>query len=126
MQRWDPREKKEKWNYCTIWYDIETTQHTEIEGKPNVFEHRPNLLVAQAVCDECSEIPQNDYFCRVCKTRQHVFHNLDNPNLSVMGQFLDYLQSFPAKTELLIIAHNARAFDAVFVLQELVARKLKP
>ncbi|XP_034236318.1 uncharacterized protein LOC117642344 [Thrips palmi] len=43
-----------------------------------------------------------------------------------MSQFITYLQSFGAKTELLIVAHNAKAFDAVFVLQELVARRLKP
>jgi len=81
-----------------------------VEGKPGVFEHCPNLLVSQAVCDECSHIPQNVYFCTVCKTRQQVFHNLDDPNIHVMSQFINYLQSFPAKTELLIIAHNAKAF----------------
>ncbi|XP_034236331.1 uncharacterized protein LOC117642355 [Thrips palmi] len=43
-----------------------------------------------------------------------------------MSKFITYLQSFGAKTELLIVAHNAKAFDAVFVLQELVARRLRP
>ncbi|XP_026288119.2 uncharacterized protein LOC113213310 [Frankliniella occidentalis] len=42
-----------------------------------------------------------------------------------MGQFIDYLQSFPPKHELLLVAHNAKAFDGVLVLQELLARKLK-
>ena len=59
-------------------------------------------------------------------TRRQVFHNLDNPNLNVLSQFLDYLQSFPPKSELLIIAHNAKSYDGVLVLQELVKRKLKP
>jgi len=126
MQQWEPQEKKEKWSYHTIFYDIETTQCDEIEGKPGVFEHKPNLLVSQTICDKCCDIPDNNYFCTVCKNRQHVFHNLDNPNLNVMSQFLDYLQSFPAKTELLIVAHNAKSFDAIFVLQEMIKRKLKP
>jgi len=97
-----------------------------VEGKPHTFEHKPNLLVSQAVCDQCSNVAQNDYFCGVCKTRQHVFHNLDDENMNVVGQFVDYLQSFGAKTELIMVAHNAKSFDSIFVLQELIARRLKP
>ncbi|KAK3918067.1 putative DNA polymerase [Frankliniella fusca] len=125
MQRWTEREKKDKWTYVTIYYDIETTQCKPVEGKPDTFEHKPNLLVSQAVCDKCVNVAQNDHFCAACKTRQHVFHNLDDPNVCVMGQFFDYLQSFPAKTEILLVAHNAKAFDAVFALQEVIERKLK-
>ncbi|KAK3910706.1 putative DNA polymerase [Frankliniella fusca] len=113
MQRWTEREKKDKWTYVTIYYDIETTQCKPVEGKPDTFEHKPNLLVSQAVCDKCVNVAQNDHFCAACKTRQHVFHNLDDPN------------SFPAKTEILLVAHNAKAFDAVFALQEVIERKLK-
>ncbi|KAJ1523119.1 hypothetical protein ONE63_001012 [Megalurothrips usitatus] len=126
MRPWEEREKKPKWNYLAVYYDIETTQCDPVEGKVDTFEHKPNLLVCQTVCDTCSDIPQNDYFCTVCKNRQHIFHNLDDPNLSVMAQFLDYLQSFPAKTEILLLAHNAKSFDGIFVLQEVLARKLKP
>ena len=126
MSTWNEREKKEKWNYITIYYDIETTQCDPVEGKADTFEHKPNLLVTQAVCDKCCEIQQNDYFCTVCKNRQNVFHNLDGGSVNVMGQFLNYLQSYPSKTELLIVAHNAKSFDGIFVLQEVIARKLKP
>ncbi|KAK3924463.1 putative DNA polymerase [Frankliniella fusca] len=42
-----------------------------------------------------------------------------------MGQFFDYLQSFGPKTKILLAAHNSRSFDAVFVTQEAVKRKLK-
>jgi hypothetical protein len=111
MQGWDDKEKKKDWKYISIYYDIETTQHEPIQGKPGTFEHKPNLLISQAICDECKDVNQNDYFCTICKNRQHVFHNLDDPNLSVIGQFIDYLKSFPKKTALLIIAHNAKAFD---------------
>lgn len=55
-----------------------------------------------------------------------MFHNLDDPNISVMKQFFDYLQSFGTKTEILLVAHNAKAFDSIFALQEVVRRKLKP
>ncbi|KAK3933027.1 Retrovirus-related Pol polyprotein from type-2 retrotransposable element R2DM [Frankliniella fusca] len=84
MQRWTKREKKDKWTYVTIYYDIETTQCKPVEGKPDTFEHKPNLLVSQAVCDKCVNVAQNDHFCAACKTRQHVFHNLDDPNVCVM------------------------------------------
>ncbi|MBW0532615.1 hypothetical protein O181_072330 [Austropuccinia psidii MF-1] len=126
MQPWEEKEKKPRVDYITIYYDIETTQNTPLEGKPNNYVHKPNLLVTQAVCDKCIHIPQNDYFCVTCKTRQHTFHNLDDPNINVIGQFLDYLQSFTGKTELLLVAHNAKSFDALFVIHELVARKLIP
>ncbi|KAK3931295.1 putative DNA polymerase [Frankliniella fusca] len=50
---------------------------------------------------------------------------LDDPNLNVMSQFFDYLQSFGPKTKILLAAHNSRSFDGVFVTQEAVKRKLK-
>lgn len=126
MSKWEEKEKKPKWDYITIYYDIETTQYAPVEGKKDTFEHKPNLLISHAVCDGCSDIRQNDYFCTVCKNRQQIFHNLDDDSVNVMGQFLDYLQSFPMKTELLIVAHNAKSFDGIFVLQEVIARKLNP
>ncbi|KAK3929146.1 putative DNA polymerase, partial [Frankliniella fusca] len=111
---------------CVFTDKKETTQDTPVPGKEETYEHKPNLLVCQAVCDQCIGVKQNDFFCNVCKTRQHVFHNLDDPNVSVMGQFFDYLQSFGAKTEILAVAHNSKAFDSIFALQEIIARKLKP
>ncbi|KAK3908165.1 putative DNA polymerase [Frankliniella fusca] len=50
---------------------------------------------------------------------------MDDNNVDVVKQFIDYLQSFGAKTELLITAHNAKAFDAVFLISEMVRRNLK-
>ena len=126
MQPWSEREQKEDWSYLTVYYDIETTQHTPVEGKANTFEHQANVLVCQTVCKECAHITQNDYFCTVCKSRQHIFHNLDDQNINVIDQFLDYLQSFPKKTCILLVAHNARAFDAVLVLNRYLARKIIP
>ncbi|KAK3926345.1 putative DNA polymerase [Frankliniella fusca] len=125
MQPWAEREKKNNWKYITVYYDIETTQHTPVEGKADTYEHIPNLLVSQAVCEECAHIPHNDYFCTVCQTRQRIFHSMDDPNLNVIGQFFDYLQSFGPKTKILLVAHNSRSFDGVFMVQEVVNRKLK-
>ena len=126
MQPWESRDKNEKWNYVTVYWDLETRQDEPVQGKTNTFEHKPNLLVSQAICDECKNQPGIDYFCTVCKARQHIFHSLDDPNLDIMSQFIDYLRSFPSKTEILLVAHNGKAFDAIFVLQQLIARKLKP
>lgn len=126
MTPWMEKPLKDKTKYVTLFYDIETVQEKEVEGKPGTYEHVPNLMVTQAVCKDCSDVGTNDFFCQVCKTRQHVFHNLDDPTLSVVSQFFDYLASFDTKTELLLIAHNAKSFDAIFVLQEIIARQLKP
>ncbi|XP_052128682.1 uncharacterized protein LOC127750612 [Frankliniella occidentalis] len=49
---------------------------------------------------------------------------MDDNNVDVVKQFIDYLQSFGAKTELLITAHNAKSFDAVFLIHEIIARQL--
>ncbi|XP_026287130.2 uncharacterized protein LOC113212583 [Frankliniella occidentalis] len=45
--------------------------------------------------------------------------------MGVMEQFFDYLQSFGPKTKILLVAHNAKAFDAMFALQEVIKRRLK-
>ena len=126
MQPWGEKEKKKDFKYLTVYYDIETTQCDPVEGRVDTFEHKPNLLVVHTVCDQCRDVPQNNYFCTVCRNRQNIFHNLDDPNLNVMGQFFDYLQSFQGKYEILLVAHNARSFDGIFALQEVIARKMKP
>ena len=126
MQPWQEKEKKENWNYVSVYYDIETTQCDPVQDARDVFEHKPNLLVSQAVCEECCHIPQNDYFCQVCKTRQNIFHSLEDQNINVISSFLDYLKTFPSKTQVLLIAHNAKSFDGIFILQELIRRQLKP
>ena len=126
MQGWEGREKRDKWHYISVYWDVEACQHLELEGHPGAFEHKANLIVSQAVCDTCFNVPQNEYFCPVCKTRQNIFYNLDDPNVNVMGQFIEYLRSVPAKTELLLIAHNSKAYDGVLALQEMIAQKLKP
>ena len=126
MTKWEEKEKKKDVHYITVYYDIETTQCDPLEGKPDIFEHKPNLLVCHAVCDMCTDVEQNDYFCTVCNSRQNVFHILDDPQLSGMGQFFDYLKSISKKAQILLVAHNAKSFDALFVLQEVIARQLNP
>ncbi|KAK3926575.1 putative DNA polymerase [Frankliniella fusca] len=126
MQKWKEEELKKGWKRVSVYYDFECTQCDALDDRAEIFEHKPNLLVCHTVCEACSYITQNDHFCNICQTRQHIFHNLDDKNINVVGQFLDYLQSFPAKVELLITAHNAKAYDSVFILQEMIKRHLKP
>jgi hypothetical protein len=85
MQPWEEKEQNEKWKYVRVYYDLETTQCDPVEGKPDSYEHKPNLIVSQAVSDLCLGVAQNEYFCVVCKTRQQIFHNLDNTDINVMG-----------------------------------------
>jgi hypothetical protein len=126
MQPWEEKEQKKDVKYLTVYYDIETDQSSPVPGLQNTFEHKPNLLVSHTVCDQCRNVTHNDYFCTVCRNRQNIFHNLDDPSLNVMSQFFDYLQSFKGKYEILLVAHNAKSFDGIFALQEVIARKMKP
>ena len=126
MTSWREKERKKDVNYITVYYDIETTQCDPVEGLDDTFEHKANLLVSQTVCDECCHVPHIDNFCTACKARQHIFHSLDDRNVNVVGQFIDYLHSISRKSEILVIAHNAQSFDAVLCLQEVFARKIKP
>ncbi|KAK3911543.1 putative DNA polymerase [Frankliniella fusca] len=125
IQKWSEKEKKRGIRYINIYFDLETEQSTPVEGKPGTFEHKPVLLVSQAVCDLCSHVEQNEHFCPVCKTRQQNFHNMDDGNVDVISQFINYLQSFGPKAELLIMAHNGKSFDFVFFIHEIVSRQLK-
>ncbi len=74
MTAWSEKQPKKGRHYLTVFYDIETTQNTPVLGKENTFEHKPNLIVSQTICKDCANVAQNDYFCRVCNTRQHIFH----------------------------------------------------
>ena len=56
MQPWQEKEKKNNFRYLTVYFDIESTQHDPIEGTTDIFEHKPNILVCQTVCDQCADI----------------------------------------------------------------------
>lgn len=99
-----------------VFYDFETQQHTRLHDEHSTRIHEPNLCVAQRVCTACITITNIETDCSKCGKREFVF--VDNPvgelvNLALSGKF--------KKT--ICIAHNARGFDAQFILRYLIEKQ---
>ncbi|XP_055709012.1 uncharacterized protein LOC129805255 [Phlebotomus papatasi] len=63
-----------------------------------------------------------DSYCRNCTPVEHVFES--DSNRSAVAKFLDYVLTFrPMPT--VAIAHNAKGYDAQFILEELCQREEK-
>ncbi len=96
-----------------VFYDFETQQHTQLHDENSTRIHEPNLCVAQRVCMSCIEIPNIDIDCVACGKREFVFS--DNP----VGELVKLALSGKFK-KTVCIAHNARGFDAQFILRYLI------
>lgn len=118
------REKK----YLYIFYDFETRQDTAYRGDINIKLHVPNLCVAQLVCSYCigQNTDDNDdnedelLWCDSCGVREHIF--FEDPVKQLLQLAVREKSGFD---EIICIAHNARSFDAQFVLRELAEQKSK-
>jgi len=102
-------------------FDFETTQSDPIgESKLGTeFEHRPNLCVARVICDDCRN---RDFegICGRCGVPEHVFEGVDCVNDFCRFLFNKFMKNTIA------IAHNARGFDAHFVMQYLSENGISP
>jgi hypothetical protein len=85
----------------------------------NSFEHVPNLVCVQqfyAVCEDDVDVD-----CRNCGKRKHSFWT------DPVGDLISYaFKSSPWADRVVAVAHNAKAFDLLFVLNRLVRMKLLP
>ncbi|XP_039315430.1 involucrin-like [Solenopsis invicta] len=102
-----------------VFYDFETRQDETYEGTENVKLHVPTLCVAQQICAACVAIDDMTVRCRWCGTREFVF------NIDPVKQFIEFVTR-PTKhfKSIICIAHNAKAFDAQFILKYLVEKSL--
>ena len=77
--------------------------------------HVPTLCVAQQICETCAEIDDTSVRCRWCGVREFVF------NRDPVKEFVDFATR-PTKVfkKIICIAHNAKSFDAQFILRYLV------
>lgn len=99
-----------------VFYDFETQQHAHLPGDESTRVHEPNLCVAQRVCLACLKNENIEMDCVACGKREFIF--ADQP----VGQLVELVTRSPfSKT--VCIAHNARGFDAQFILRYLVERK---
>ncbi|KAK3924805.1 putative DNA polymerase [Frankliniella fusca] len=127
MMPWEPKPLPKNTRMIRLYFDIETDQSQQYECKAEWFEHKPNLLICQHVCQDCEHDANIKNNCHSCGVRQHVFEGFED-NANVVSDFLDFLQALCSeqKTEVTIFAHNAKNFDNFFVFQELKRRQIPP
>ncbi|KAL6417359.1 hypothetical protein ACFW04_012817 [Cataglyphis niger] len=89
--------KKER--VAFVFYDFETRQDETLEGRTTVKKYIPTLCVAQQICEACAKENNLSVRCRWCGVREFVFCHE------------------PVKH------HNAKAFDAQFILKYIVENR---
>ncbi|KYN11983.1 hypothetical protein ALC57_15877 [Trachymyrmex cornetzi] len=112
----EPKVKdKKRDRVAFVFYDFETRQDETYEGTENVKIHVPTLCVAHQICETCAEIDDMSVRCRWCGVREFIFR--DNP----VKQFVELVtRTTKCFKKIICIAHNAKAFDAQFILKYLV------
>jgi len=106
-------------NVLFVFYDFETTQDTKISETAKL--HVPILVCLQQFCAACEMQDDYEHDCARCGQRQHSF--FEDP----VGDFLSYLcEPRPWCKKVVAIAHNAKAFDAQFILSRAILLKWTP
>jgi len=100
-------------NVLFVFYDFESSHDTKISETAKL--HVPILVCLQQFCTTCEM--QDDYKqdCERCGKRQHSF--FEDP----VGDLISYLcEPRPWCKKVVAIAHNAKAFDAQFILDRAI------
>jgi len=106
-------------NVLFVFYDFETTQDTKISETTKL--HDPILVCLQQFCTACEMQDDYERDCVRCGKRQHSF--FEDP----VGDLLSYLcEPRPWCKKVVAIAHNAKAFDAQFILNRAILLKWTP
>ncbi|XP_036150650.1 uncharacterized protein LOC118648443, partial [Monomorium pharaonis] len=101
-----------------LFYDFETQQNMRVKGDDKTFVHVPSLCVVQQACSYClNDNSDMSKICQYCGVREYVF------NQDPVKQFVD-LATKPLRSfkRTICIAHNAKAFDAQFILRYFATR----
>jgi G:T-mismatch repair DNA endonuclease (very short patch repair protein) len=100
-----------------VFYDFETRQDETLEGTENVKVHVPTLCVAQQICESCAALDVMSERCRWCGVREFIFQR------DPIKEFVDFAtRKTKYFKKIICIAHNAKAFDAQFILKFLVEK----
>ena len=85
-----------------------------------MFIHTLNLCVIQLCCDAYGDENNLNNLCSFCGVRQHIYEGDDS-----LSKFLEFIIRFKRKSfkNFICIAHNAKAFDAQFILKYIVENK---
>lgn len=106
-----------------IAYDIETIQKPQeniklTSNETKKLKHVPILLISQIFCDNCFD---SEDICSICGLREKIF-----VGEKCVKEFLDYIfytiqeKVSDSKHKIFAFAHNAKGFDAHFLLREVV------
>jgi len=102
-----------------VFYYFESTQDTMISDSATV--HIPNMVCLHQFCSHCENEPDIDAGCVRCGKGRHAF--FDYP----VGDLMTYLCKQRAWCERVIaIAHNAKGFNAQFILDRDIILKWTP
>ena len=114
-----PLKQYEKERKCMfLFYDFETQQNTPLQGDPKTYVHIPNLCVVQQVCTRCFTDEDMSNICSECGVREYVFDK--DPVKEFVELATRKVQNF---NKIICIAHNAKSFDAQFILRYLIEEK---
>ena len=112
-----------------IFFDLEAQQSKEYKevGTGPMFLHEPNLCIAYKFCDLCKEaVLDRQVFdsCEVCGPNRHTFDGPDT--MAKFGEWLYKKNKGGKKNPVIAIAHNARGYDAQFLINYLAERGYRP
>ncbi|XP_020297865.1 uncharacterized protein LOC109862281 [Pseudomyrmex gracilis] len=105
-----------------MFYDFETRQDETLEGgeTASMTVHVPTLCIAQQICVTCAHEDDMTVRCRWCGIREFVF--CDDP----VEQFVDFAtRTTKCFKQIICIAHNAKAFDAQFILRYIAEKRVE-
>src|SRR5882757_50657 len=100
-------------NKFIVAYDIESSQENG--------EHKPNLLIQRTQCDKCNNQIDN-HNCSACFIENEDEYYFGD---DCIKKFVDYLfitlakKAEDCKSLIYAFAHNARGYDAQFIIREL-------
>lgn len=95
------------------------TQDTKYSDKAKVHVH--NLVCIEQFCSKCENMDEIDKQYVQCGKRKHSFW--DDP----LGDMITYLcEPRPWVNKIVVIVHNAKAFDLHFILNRAILMKWQP
>lgn len=115
-----------------LYYDFEARQDVEVlDGEKLLKIHIPNYYVAHLICQRCATLPDDDICepatrsptarspCNFCVIREFKYHGDD-----AVKNFVDLTLTFKkCYSTVVCIAHNAKGYDAQFLIREFLHRK---
>jgi hypothetical protein len=106
-------------NVLYVFYNFETTQN--LTYSDTAKEHVPNFVRVKRFWSRGEKMENFIIDCKRCGRRRHYYWN------DPVGDHLTYLcEPCPWDNKIVVIAHNAKAFDLHFILNRAIMLKWKP